>query len=402
MTKKTLHVYALVALITLAVGFSAPHSALGQGVETSGGIGVPPLQKSQSGFTPIVNIPGIPLNADSSIPEILNGLFRLSIVAAGLLAVIYITVGGFEYMVSGAREAKKDGRERIQSAVIGLLLLLSSYIILYVINPDILNLDPFRTTLTPATEQQGPAAPSSGANTGGGGDTPQTPQAGGGTSSLPSRWKSGIDALSLNELKGLESSSCANPKSPFYQGAAKCQYIQDRIQTLEGGAQTPGGGTTQDGMAGAGGITPRASESCAELKPGDATCTIKTDVGKSGKDTQQKAETQCRSAGGVSNTQYYCENSPENKDSVEPFCGISGSPRVVEVTCRAETQSTVTNIASDSWFARARTAARQCQEVNKGNPTYSDCDGANPGTRTSMPFCVSGLGTVSLSVTCTY
>lgn len=254
MTKKTLHVYALVVLITLAVGFSAPHSALGQGVETTGGIGVPPLQKSQSGFTPIVNIPGIPLNADSSIPEILNGLFRLSIVAAGLLAVIYITIGGFEYMVSGAREAKKDGRERIQSAVIGLLLLLSSYIILYVINPDILNLDPFRTTLTPATEQQGPAAPSGGANTGGGSGTPQTPQTGGGTSALPPRWKSEVDAQSLSELKRNYSLTCTNPESPFYQGAAKCQYIQDRIVSLDENAQdadTPTIGRPKGGWHGA-------------------------------------------------------------------------------------------------------------------------------------------------------
>jgi hypothetical protein len=94
----------------------------------------------------------------------LNGIFRLAIVAAGVLAVAYIIIGGFEYMVAGAREGKKDGRERIEKAIFGLILLLLSYVILNTINPDLLNLDPFRTSLTPGPSIERPTGSS---NTGG-------------------------------------------------------------------------------------------------------------------------------------------------------------------------------------------------------------------------------------------
>jgi len=62
--------------------------------------------------------------------------FRL----AGILAFAMIVYAGFQYLTSGGNTAQqKDAQERITGAIIGLLLLFAFYIILYTINPDILN-----------------------------------------------------------------------------------------------------------------------------------------------------------------------------------------------------------------------------------------------------------------------
>lgn len=118
------------------------------------------LEGSAGKYIPIVPIPG--LNAGGSLADLINVLFKFAIIGGGILAVIFITIGGLEYMISGAREGKKGGKERIQSAIIGLLLLLLSYLILFVINPDILKLDPFRTKLPPSPGVSRPSGSSGG------------------------------------------------------------------------------------------------------------------------------------------------------------------------------------------------------------------------------------------------
>ena len=62
--------------------------------------------------------------------------FRL----AGILAFAMIVFAGFQYLTSGGNTAQqKDAQERIMNAIIGLVLLFAFYIILYTINPNILN-----------------------------------------------------------------------------------------------------------------------------------------------------------------------------------------------------------------------------------------------------------------------
>jgi len=163
----------------------------------------PSPQEGAGGYTPIVSVPG--LNAGGSLPDYLNALFKFAIIGGGILAIMYIIVGGFEYMVSGAREAKKDGKEHIQNAIIGLLLLLLSYLILFVINPDILRLDPFTSVskLTPVQQSVG-----------------QRPSL------------SGVS--SLQELRSIYNTSCTNPRSVSYAGQAYCTNLSLRIAALEG------------------------------------------------------------------------------------------------------------------------------------------------------------------------
>ncbi|MCX6778959.1 MAG: pilin [Candidatus Magasanikbacteria bacterium] len=59
----------------------------------------------------------------------------------GTIAVVLVMVGGFAYMTSaGSPEKIKDAKGRISSALMGLVIILGSYTLLYTINPDLVNL----------------------------------------------------------------------------------------------------------------------------------------------------------------------------------------------------------------------------------------------------------------------
>lgn len=119
----------LVAILTLipALAFAGPTTPTGE-----------------TGFYSIVPLPDLPITADTSLVDYINAVFRLAISGAAILGVLMIMYGGFEYMTKEVT-GKKDGRDRIRSAVLGLVLLLASWLILNVINPDILNLNFLRS-----------------------------------------------------------------------------------------------------------------------------------------------------------------------------------------------------------------------------------------------------------------
>lgn len=88
---------------------------------------------------PLTNI-GVQDAGVEGIAGFINTLYRYLIGIGAILAVLVIMYGGFRYMTSEAIGQKSAGREEIQRAVIGLLLLLSPVIVFGVINQDITNL----------------------------------------------------------------------------------------------------------------------------------------------------------------------------------------------------------------------------------------------------------------------
>lgn len=93
-------------------------------------------------FTPLTNLPGLSntLNSDT-LPRFLNNLYRLSIGAVAVIAVLKIMQGGAELMFNkGSFSQATQAKKHIQNAVLGLLLVLSPAIVFGIINPDILNL----------------------------------------------------------------------------------------------------------------------------------------------------------------------------------------------------------------------------------------------------------------------
>lgn len=109
-------------------------------------VALPISSFAQEEFVPLQTVGGvIEKGSDQRLGDFLNGVFRIGVGAAALLAVLMITIGGFEYMTSTIPGVKADGKSRIVGAILGLLLILLSWLILNIINPDILSFDLFRS-----------------------------------------------------------------------------------------------------------------------------------------------------------------------------------------------------------------------------------------------------------------
>ncbi|MES2213828.1 MAG: pilin [Patescibacteria group bacterium] len=77
----------------------------------------------------------------TNLATFIPGLIKLIIGLAGALAVIQIVIGGFQYIMTEAVGGKSSAKDTIQNAIIGLLLAIASYTILYTINPRLVELN---------------------------------------------------------------------------------------------------------------------------------------------------------------------------------------------------------------------------------------------------------------------
>lgn len=91
------------------------------------------------GYVNLVGIPGLAVDS-VDFQEVLNTVFRITIIAAALIAVVKLILAGAKYVFSGLVTEKTDAKNDIQSALVGLLIILSAVLLLRTINPDIVNL----------------------------------------------------------------------------------------------------------------------------------------------------------------------------------------------------------------------------------------------------------------------
>ncbi len=129
---------------TVTPGRGLTPNGLELGVSTPETQGAP--RQANAEFKPIVPLPDV--TTEMTYAAYINNLFKLVISLSAILAVLVIIYGGFEYMTASAGVTKKNGMERIQGAVTGLLLLMSVTLILQVINPCILEITLFMQTET--------------------------------------------------------------------------------------------------------------------------------------------------------------------------------------------------------------------------------------------------------------
>lgn len=116
---------------------------------------------------PEINIPGLELTPTEDIPikkigafkyvivpylgEYIAAVYKWSVAAAGLIAVIVILISGIQWMFPFANEFTKgsgdqkktinQAKQRIIGALTGLILAVGSYTILYTINPNLVKFD---------------------------------------------------------------------------------------------------------------------------------------------------------------------------------------------------------------------------------------------------------------------
>lgn len=94
--------------------------------------------------------PGTPEDpaCKTTLQRYLPGIFNLAIGLSAVFAVLMIVIGGFQYISTDAIMKKEDGKKRIQNAVLGLVFVISAWLILYTINPNLLTLN---LNIQPAT-----------------------------------------------------------------------------------------------------------------------------------------------------------------------------------------------------------------------------------------------------------
>ena len=104
-------------------------------------------------------------NSNTSLETFFSKLFYAALAIGAILAVLRLGSAGFIYMTSDVLPSHKRATEMIQQTVLGLLLLLSVWLILNQINPGILklnilqNIKPVPTVTGQQTQAPAPTAP---------------------------------------------------------------------------------------------------------------------------------------------------------------------------------------------------------------------------------------------------
>jgi len=103
-----------------------------------------PIQPSTQNPDPLNTLFG----SQTSVGSVLNSAFLVAISVGTILAMFRIAWAGWLYMGSSDMWSEKQHAKNVfQDAIIGLLILLAVWVILYQINPQILNVSNF---LSPA------------------------------------------------------------------------------------------------------------------------------------------------------------------------------------------------------------------------------------------------------------
>ena len=100
------------------------------------------------GFVPLTDTSQSPMLSgvynSGDLAGYVNALFTTALSVGAILAVLRIAYAGYEYMTTDAWGSKQHAKEVLGDVVLGLLLLLSIYLILNQINPNLLKLDILR------------------------------------------------------------------------------------------------------------------------------------------------------------------------------------------------------------------------------------------------------------------
>lgn len=100
-----------------------------------------PINASASNPIPTYTL-NVPLGTATSIAggpaEYLTVLYRFSLILGTALAMLMVVVGAVRYTISAGNASRQsDAKDQITNAVAGLVLLLSAYFILHILNPNL-------------------------------------------------------------------------------------------------------------------------------------------------------------------------------------------------------------------------------------------------------------------------
>ena len=86
-------------------------------------------------------IRGATLGLDMGLPQLIKWLYEFIVTIAGIAAFVMMVWGGLSWLTSAGNPSKiADAKDRLSSALLGLLIILGSWLILRLINPDLTTL----------------------------------------------------------------------------------------------------------------------------------------------------------------------------------------------------------------------------------------------------------------------
>jgi hypothetical protein len=82
------------------------------------------------------------------IGEYIAAIFKYAIGAVGILAAVVLMVGGIIWLTSGGNQTRVgEAKSWIGASLTGLIIALSSYLILYQINPELIKINPIKVAI---------------------------------------------------------------------------------------------------------------------------------------------------------------------------------------------------------------------------------------------------------------
>jgi hypothetical protein len=83
---------------------------------------------------------GTGLPCDSSISQFILKIINVALAVAGLIAVLFLIIGGFRYITSAGNEEVAEGAKKIIiNAIIGVVVIILSFVIVRVISGALVN-----------------------------------------------------------------------------------------------------------------------------------------------------------------------------------------------------------------------------------------------------------------------
>ena len=84
---------------------------------------------------------GVSSSTPTDLMTYLKGAYQTLFVVIFSAAIIMVVWAGFEYMLTDVVTTKGNAKKRLENAVWGLVIIGLSYLVLYIINPDLVNFE---------------------------------------------------------------------------------------------------------------------------------------------------------------------------------------------------------------------------------------------------------------------
>ncbi len=164
---------------------------------------------------------------NAELPKFLQFIFNTGVALAGLAALVMISIGGITYIGSAGNNATAESAKRmIRDSLLGLMLVFFSWIILFVINPDLVGIGENLEKITAVSEYTMRDTAGAGGTTGGGsGRAPGAGGTTGGTGTIPSGTIENPVAITGSDI----------PMKPVGQGCERVAGVSDNACYVDSG-----------------------------------------------------------------------------------------------------------------------------------------------------------------------